>query len=205
MKIKNVLALATLAAVMLPLSVSAVPLPGAYNGFGNAPVGSDSVRGVSGGGSGSKSGSASFTPEIQSKVNAVGATLTASNISGSQPVGGNTVNVDPAAAQVAFDVISSPAGSDSPAVGGFVTALGGGDSAKQLAMSMQGLRGGDGTINSAVLSGAVNSYNNYLKSLTDSSQAIGKPGSQLNNIVQSFPAGQKAAQVVLGKLVEAAR
>ena len=83
--------------------------------------------------------------------------------------------------------------------------MGGGDSAKQLAMSMQGLRGGDGTINSAVLSGAVSSYNNYLRSLTDSSQAVGKPGSQLNSIVQSFPAGQKAAQVVLGKLVEAAR
>ncbi len=184
MKIKNVWAIASLVAILIPLAAIAQPVPG-----------------ISGG----KTSSASFAPEIQAKVNSVGATLTAANISGNQSVGGNTVNVDPAAAQVAFDVISSPSSSDSPAVAGFVTALGGGESAQQLAKSMQGLRGGDGTINSGVLSGAISSYNVYLKSLIDSSKATEKSTSELDKLVQSFPAGQRAAQVVLGKLVEATR
>jgi hypothetical protein len=207
MKIRNILSIASLTAALLPLpSVLAVPVPSVFDGLGNAPIGSDSVGGVSGSGARSSQGNAaSFAPEIQSKVNAVGASLTASSIGGSQTVGGNTVNVEPAVAQTAFDVISSSAGSDTPAVTGLVAALGGGEPAQQLARSMQGMRGGDGAINPTVLSGAVTSYNSYLKSLIDSGKVTEKSTSELNNVVQSFPAGQKAAQVVLGKLVEAAR
>jgi hypothetical protein len=209
MKIKNILSIATVATVMLPFSpVLAVPVPisSFYDSWGNAPFGSDSVGGVSGSGARASQGNAaSFAPEIQSKVNAVGASLTVASISGSQTVGGNIVNVEPAVAQTAFDVISSSAGSDTTAVTGLVAALGGGESAQQLARSMQGMRGGDGAINPTVLSGAVTSYNSYLKSLIDSGKVTEKSTSELNNVVQSFPAGQKAAQVVLGKLVEAAR
>jgi hypothetical protein len=207
MKIKNILAVASLAATILPLSPAlAVPLPSFIDRIGNAPQGSDNVGGVSGSGARTSPGSAaSFAPEIQSKVNAVGATLSATSLGGSQSVGGNTVNVEPEAAQVAFDVISSPAGADTPAVASLVAALGGGEPAQQLARSMQGLRGGDGAINPVVLTGAVSSYNSYLKTLIDTSKATEKPTTELNSVVQSFPAGQRAAQVVLGKLVEAAR
>jgi hypothetical protein len=207
MKIKHILSVASLATAILPLSpVLAIPLANSSDGLGNAPIGSDVVGGVSGSGARATKGrAASFAPEIQSKVNAVGATLTAASLSGSQAVGGNTVVVDPAAAQVAFDVISSPAGGDSPAVTAFVTALGGGESAQQLARSMQGLRGGDGSINSSVLSGAVSSYNSYLKTLIDKANVTERPTSDLDNLMQALPAGQKATQVVLGKLVEAAR
>jgi hypothetical protein len=207
MKIKNILSVACLATAFLPLSPTfAIPLPKAFDGFGNAPVGSDAVGGVTGSGARATKGSAaSFAPEIQSKVNAVGATFTAASLSGSQAVGGNTVAVDPAAAQVAFDVISSPAGGNSPAVAGLVTALGGGESAQQLALSMQGLRGGDGSINPSVLSSAVSSYNSYLKTLIDKANVTARPTSDLDNLIQAMPAGQKATQVVLGKLVEAAR
>lgn len=205
MKIKHILSVASLAAAIFPLSpVLAIPLANSSDGLGNAPIGSDVVGGVSGSGArATKGSSASFAPAIQSKVNAVGATLTAASLSGSQAVGGNTVNVDPAAADAAFGVISS--GGDTPATAAFVAALGGGTEAQQLAKSMQGLRGGDGSINPAVLSGAVSSYNTYLMSLISLSKATDKSTSELDGLVQSFPAGQKAAQVILGKLVEATR
>jgi hypothetical protein len=205
MKIKHILSVASLATAILPLSpVLAIPLANSIDGFGNAPIGSDVVGGVSGSGAKATKGNrASFAPEIQSKVNAVGATLTAASLSGSQAVGGNTVTVDPAAADAAFGVISSAG--DTPATAAFVAALGGGAEAEQLARSMQGLRGGDGSINSSVLSGAVSSYNTYLMSLISLSKATEKSTSELDGVVQSFPAGQKAAQVVLGKLVEATR
>ncbi|WP_310428945.1 hypothetical protein [Chamaesiphon sp. VAR_48_metabat_135_sub] len=207
MKIKNILSVAAIATALLPLApVYASPLPGICDALGNASISGDTA--IGGSGNITQSGAvrtASFAPAIQSKVNAVSANLTASSLSGSQSVGGNTVNVDPAVAQVAVDVIGSSAGSDNPAVKTFTAALGGGDAAQQLAKSMQGLKRGDGSIDAVVLTSAVSSYNNYLKYSIDSSQITKKPASELNSFVEGLPAGQKAAQVVLSKLTEAAR
>jgi hypothetical protein len=207
MKIRNILPLAGLALAFVPLAPAySAPLPGICDLLGNAPIGSDAVASVVS--TSSESGAtnnASFASEVQSKVNAVGATLTAASLSGSQSVGNSTVEVDAGAAQTAFEVISSAAGSDSPAVTALTTALGGGEVAQKLAQSMQGLRSANGEINPVVLTSAVTSYNNYVQYLIDSSQVTQKPSSELNNFVQGLPVGQKVAQVVLGKLSEATR
>lgn len=175
--------------------------------IGNPPYGSDPVGGVIGSGAnpnGSSSNPA-FENGIQLKVNAVGASLTATSISGSQSVGGNTIMVDSSAAETALVLINSSINSNPPERDLFVTALGGGATAQQLSQSMQGLRAGDGSIDSVVLSGAVTAYNNYMKSLIDSSQATQKPAAELDTVLQGLPPGQKVAQVILGKLLEVAR
>jgi hypothetical protein len=174
--------------------------------IGNPPYGSDPVNGVLGSGATSNTSTRStFANGSQGKVNALGASLTAASISGNQTVGGNSINVDPAAAETVFAVINSPANSNPSARDSLVTALGGGEAAQQLARSMQGIRSGDGSIDPTILTGAVNSYNSYIRSLIASSQAIQKSTSELDSFVQTLPPGQKAAQVVLGKLLEAAR
>jgi hypothetical protein len=207
MKMKNSWLFAGIAAAMLPLApADAAPISGICDVLGNAPIGADAVSNVAN--SGSESGVASvasFAPEVQSKVNAVGAALTATSLSGSQTIGGTTVEVDPGTAQAAFEAIGSSAGSDNPSVKVLATALGGSDAAQQLAKSMQGLRRSDGSIDPMVLTSAVNSYNSYVKYLIDSNQITQKPASELSGFVQSLPVGQKVAQVVLGKLTEATR
>jgi hypothetical protein len=207
MKIKNILSIAAIATALLPLAPAySLPISGICDVLGNAPISGDVVSTASA--NLAEAGAArtpGFAPEIQSKVNAAGANLTATSLSGSQTVGGNTVNVDPAVAQAAVETIGSAAGSDSPGVKTLTTALGGGDAGQQLAKSMQGLKRGDGSIDAVVLTSAVSSYNNYIKSSIDTSQVTQKPTSELNSFVEGLPAGQKAAQVVLGKLTEAAR
>lgn len=204
---RKIWSLAAIAAIVLPLApATAAPIAGICDVLGNAPIGSDAISSIAG--SGAESGAtnhASFAPEVQAKVNAVGAALTATSLSGSQTVGGTTVEVDPGTAQAAFEAIGSPVGADSPSVKILTAALGGSEAAQQLAHSMQGLRRADGSIDPVVLTNAVNSYNNYVKYLIDSNQITQKPTSELNSFVQSLPVGQKVAQVVLGKLTEAAR
>jgi hypothetical protein len=174
--------------------------------IGNPPYGVDPVNAVLGSGATPNTSTRpTFANGSQGKVNALSATLTAANISGSQTVGSNTVNVDPAAAEAAFAVINSPVDANLPARDSLVTALGGGEPAQQLARAMQGIRSGDGSIDPTLLTGAVNSYNSYIKSLIASSQATQKPASELDGFVQTLPPGQKAAQVILGKLLEATR
>jgi hypothetical protein len=206
MNMRNIWSLAAIAAIVLSLApASAAPISGICDVLGNAPIGSDAVSSVSGSGAeaGGVTNNASFAPEVQAKVNAVGAALTATSLSGSQTIGGTTVEVDPGTAQAAFEAISSSVSSDSPSVKVLATALGGSDTAQQLAKSMQGLRRGDGSIDPVVLTNAVGSYNNYVKYLIDSNQITQKPSSELNGFVQGLPVGQKVAQVVLGKLTEA--
>lgn len=204
---RKIWSLAAIAAIFLPLApATAAPISGICDVLGNAPIGSDAISSIAG--SGAESGvtnNASFAPEIQAKVNAVGAALTATSLSGSQTVGGTTVDVDPGTAQAAFEAIGSPVGADSPSVKVLTTALGGSEAAQQLANSMQGLRRADGAIDSVVLTNAVGAYNNYVKYLIDSNQITQKPTSELNSFVQNLPVGQKVAQVVLGKLTAAAR
>ena len=174
--------------------------------IGNPPYGSDPVNGVLGSGATPNTSTRpTFANGSQGKVNALSASLTAASISGSQTVGGNTVTVDPAAAETALTVINSPIDANLPAREALVVALGGGEPAQQLARSMQGMRSGDGSIDPILLTGAVNSYNSYVRSLIASSQATQKPASELDSLVQTLPPGQKAAQVILGKLVEATR
>jgi hypothetical protein len=174
--------------------------------IGNPPYGADPVNGVLGSGATPNTSTrAAFANGSQGKVNALSATLTPAGISGSQTVGGNTVTVDPAAAESAFAVINAPVNTNPPAREAFVVALGGGEPAQQLAQSMLGIRSGDGSIDPTLLTGAVNSYNSYIKSLIASSQATQKPASELDSFVQTLPPGQKAAQVILGKLLEATR
>ncbi len=207
MKITHVLSAAMLSTVLLPLTpVLAIPLPGVCDVLGNAPIGADTL--VSFEPRSSESGvaeTASFAPVIQAKVNEVGATFSATSLSGSQTVGNTTVEVDPNAAQVAFDVINSAAGGESPAVPSLAAALGGNDAAQQLAKSMQGLRRSNGAIDPVILTNAVSAYNNYLQDSIASSQITQKPISELDNFIKGLPAGQKVAQVILGKLTEAAR
>jgi hypothetical protein len=146
--------------------------------IGNPPYGADPVNGVIGSGATPNTSTrATFANGSQGKVNTLSASLTAASISGSQTVGGNPVNVDPAAAEAAFTVINSAVNSNPPARDNLVTALGGGEPAQQLARSMQGIRSGDGSIDPTLLTGAVNSYNSYVKSLIASSQATQKPAS----------------------------
>jgi hypothetical protein len=207
MKIKNILSLVAIATAILPLAPAhSAPIAGICDVLGNAPISGDVVSNGSGNiAESGVDGTPGFAPEIQSKVNAVGTNLTAASLSGSQVVGSNTINVDPAVAQAATETIASAAGSDNPAVKTLTDALGGGDAGQQLAKSMQGLKRGDGSIDAVVLTNAVSSYNNYLKYSIDSSQITQKPASELNSFVEGLPAGQKAAQVILGKLTEATR
>jgi hypothetical protein len=174
--------------------------------IGNPPYGSDPVNGVIGSGATPNTSTRpTFANGSQGKVNALSATLTAASISGSQTVGSNTITVDPATAETAFAVINSPVDANPPAREALVVALGGGEPAQQLARSMQGIRSGDGSIDPMLLTGAVNSYNSYIKSLIASSQVTQKPTSELDSFIQTLPPGQKAAQVILGKLLEATR
>jgi hypothetical protein len=208
MNMRKIWSLAAIAAIFLPLApATAAPISGICDVLGNAPIGSDAISSIAGSGAESSrfTNNATFAPEIQTKVNAVGAALTATSLSGSQTVGGTTVDVDPGTAQAAFETIGSPVGGDSPSVKVLTTALGGSEAAQQLANSMQGLRRADGAIDSVVLTNAVGAYNNYVKYLIDSNQITQKPTSELNSFVQNLPVGQKVAQVVLGKLTEAAR
>lgn len=205
---KKIWSLAAIAAIVLPLApAAAAPISGICDVLGNAPIGSDAVSSVAASGAESSDGidNAGFTPEVQAKLNAIGSTLTASSLSGSQTVGGTTVEVDPGTAQAALDAIGSPVGADNPSIKVLATALGGSDAAQQLAKSMQGLRRSDGSIDPVVLTSAVDSYNNYVKYLIDSNQITQKPTSELSGFLQSLPVGQKVAQVVLSKLTEAAR
>jgi hypothetical protein len=198
---KTLSVIATLCAIF-PVANSAQANPGLFDVGGNAALNSGPVSGILGSGTvpGIKN-SASFAPEIQSRVNSVGATLTAANISGSQSVGGNTVAVDPVVAQALLDLSASAPGSDTPALAAVVTALGGGDAAQTLAGSMRGLIGNNGTINPTVLTAAAGNYNTYVNSLVTSANVTEKPVSDLENVLQSMPAGQKAAQVLLTKLL----
>lgn len=206
MKIKN-FPLATAATVAIVLCANnAVQAQRFVDVIGNPPYGSDPVNGVIGSGATpNKSSNATFDNGVQGKINAVGANLTVASVSGSQPLGGSTIEVDAAAAETVLAVMNTPVGSSTPASNDLITALGGGDAAGQLARSIQGLRGSDGSINSMVLTEAVGSYNNYIKSLIDSSQATQKPASELDSFIQKLPPGQKATQVILGKLLEATR
>ncbi len=204
MKNQKILSIIATMAAILPLAnvAQAAPNAGLYDVGGNAPNNSGPVSGVVGSGTvpGVKN-SASFAPEIQSRVNSIGATLTASSISGSQSVGGNTVAVDPVVAQALLDLSASAPGSDTPALAAVVTALGGGDAAQTLAGSMRGLIGNNGTINPTVLTAAAGNYNTYVSSLVSKANVTEKPASDLESVVQSMPAGQKAAQVLLTKLL----
>jgi hypothetical protein len=204
MKNQKILSIVATMAALLPLAnvAQAAPNAGLYDVGGNAPNNSGPVSGVIGSGTvpGVKN-SASFAPEIQSKVNSVGAGLTAANISGSQSVGGNTVAVDPVVAQALLDLSASAPGSDTPALAAVVTALGGGDAAQALAGSMRGLIGNNGTINPTVLTAAAGNYNTYVSSLVSKANVTEKPVSDLESVLQSMPAGQKAAQVLLTKLL----
>jgi hypothetical protein len=162
--------------------------------IGNPPYGSDPVNGVIGSGATpNKSTGAAFSKEVQSKVNAVSATFDVARISGSQSVNGNTIEVDPNAATAVLAVINSPANSNLPDDSTLINALGRSDAAGRLARSLQGLRNQDGSIDPIILTKAVDSYNSYIRSLIDSRQTT------------PLPPGQKATQVVLGKLLEAAR
>jgi|GEM_PF-6247422 len=173
---------------------------------GNPPYGSDPVNGVIG--SGATPGyytKVTFADGVQDRIRAFSANLTAASISGTQAVGTNTIDVEPAVAETALAVINSPLNSNPPERDTLVIALGGGIPAQQLAQSMVGLRGGDGSIDPVILNGAVSAYNNYIKSLINIPQITQRPNSELDSYLRSLPPGQKAAQVLLGKLVAAAR
>ena len=174
--------------------------------IGNPPYGADPVNGAIG--SGATRGyynKTTFANGVGDRIKAVSANLTAASLSGTQTVGGNAIEVDPAVAEAAFAVINSPRNSNPPARDTLITALGGGIPAQQLAQSMLGLRGGDGSIDPIILNGAVSAYDTYIKSVINTSQATQKPSSELDSYLRSLPPGQKAAQAILGKLVEAAR
>ncbi len=174
--------------------------------IGNPPYGSEPVNGVIG--SGATPGyynKATFANGVQDRVRAVSANLTAASISGTQTIGANTIDVDPAAAEAALAVINSPLNSNPPARDTLVAALGGGIPAQQLAQSMVGMRGGDGSIDPVILNAAVSAYDNYIKSLINTAKVTQRPTSELDSYLRTLPPGQKAAQALLGKLVAAAR
>jgi hypothetical protein len=201
---KNFKTLSIIAALfaIFPVANSAQANPGLFDVGGNAALNSGPVSGILG--SGTVPGvrnSASFAPEIQSKVNSIGSTLTASSISGSQTVGDTTISVDPVVAQALLDLSASAPGSDTPVLAAVVTALGGGDAAQSLAGSMRGLIGNNGTINPTVLTTAAGNYNTYVSSLVTKANVTERPASDLDSVLQSMPAGQKAAQVLLTKLL----
>ena len=174
--------------------------------FGN--VGSEAVNGVVGSGANRPTATKTmpaFGDGIQAKVNAASAGLTVAGVSGTQTVLGQTVTVDAAVMQTAFDLISGPIGANTPAVAAFTQSLGGGSTAQNLATSMQGLRRGDGSIDPTIMTTTVNAYNTYVQTLATDNKAMSKPTSELDSYVQSLPPGQKVARVLLGKLLEAAK
>lgn len=205
MKIKLITAILTGVLVSPTLLLSA-PSVTAQVTYGN--VGSEPVSGVVGSGANRPTATktmAAFDNGVQAKVNAASAGLTVAGVSGTQTVLGQTVTVDAAVMQTAFDLINTPMGTSTPAVATFSQSLGNSSSAQNLAMAMQGLRQGDGSIDPTVMTNAVSAYNSYLQMLTTEAMATSKPASELDAYIQSLPPGQKAAQVLLGKLLEAAR
>jgi hypothetical protein len=175
--------------------------------FGN--VGSEPVGSVVGNASerrNSTEGFGSFDGSIQSKVNAASAGLTVASVSGTQTVLGQTIsNVDPATTQTAFDLINAPKDSNPPALAAFTQSLGGGSSAQTLATAMVGMRKGDGSIDATVLTNSVNAYNAYILTLATDPRASGTTAGDVDRYVQSLPPGQRVAQVLLGRLLEASR
>ena len=204
LKIKLLSAIVT-GALISPVLLSASTPASAQVRFGN--VGSEGVNSIVGSGSkrrGAGQSISSFDTNIQSKINSTSAGLTVASVSGTQTVLGQTVNVDSAAMQTAFDLINSPMGADTPARAAFAQSLGNSSSAQNLALSMQGMRKGDGTIDATVLTNSVNAYNAYIQTLASDPKAPTR-ASEIDTYVQSLPPGQKAAQVLLGKLLEAGR
>lgn len=207
MKIQN-LSLATISTIVAILVANNNPAQAQkfVDIIGNPPYGSDPVNGAIGSGATPGIGTKiTFADGVNDRVKAVSANLSAASISGTQSVGGNSIDVDPAAAETALAVINAPLNSNPSARDTLVTALGGGIPAQQLAQSMIGLRGGDGSIDPVILNGAVSAYDNYIKSLVSTSQVTQRSSSELDTYLRSLPPGQKAAQVLLGKLVAAAR
>jgi hypothetical protein len=259
LNIKLITAIVTSALLAPILSLMATPAT-AQILFGN--VGSEPVSGIVGSGSkrqGSTKTVSTFDPTIQSKINAASAGLTPAAVSGTQTVLGKTVITDPAVVQIAFDLINSPAGANTPAVAAFAQSLGNSPNAQNLATSMQGLRNSDGSIDASVMTNAVNAYNAYVQTLSVSSIPTSTPSSTPSTPSTSstppapsdpsvppstppaptdpsvppitppvpsgtpstssssptsgtntgdlsgLPPGQKVAQVLLGKLLEAAR
>lgn len=175
--------------------------------FGN--VGSEPVGSVVGSGSERRNTTerfGSFDGGIQSKVNAASSGLTVASVSGTQTVLGQTVsNVDPGVMQIAFDLINAPKDSNPPALTTFAQSLGGSGSAQNLATAMVGMRKGDGSIDATVLTNSVNAYNAYIQTLASDPRASSRTTTDVDSYVQSLPPGQKVAQVLLGKLLEASR
>jgi hypothetical protein len=240
LNIKLITAIVTSALLAPILSLMAMPA-NAQILFGN--VGSEPVSGIVGSGSkrqGSTKTVATFDPSVQSKINAASAGLTPAAVSGTQTVLGKTVTTDPAVVQTAFDLINSPIGANTPAVGAFAQSLGNSPNAQNLATSMQGLRNSDGSIDATVMTNAVNAYNAYVQTLSVSSIPTSTPitppapsdpsvppttppaptdpsvtptspptpsgtPSTSSSSGTSLPPGQQVAQVLLGKLLEAAR
>jgi hypothetical protein len=174
--------------------------------IGNPPYGSDPVNGVVGsGGTPGRTTKITFAEGVQNRINAASANLTAASISGTQTVAGNSIEVDPATATTALAVVNAPRNSNPPERDALVVALGGGVPAQQLAQSMVGLRSGDGSIDPVLLTGATSAYNNYIRSLVARSQTLQRSTSGADNYTLSLPPGQKAAQAILGRLLDAAR
>lgn len=194
MKTQNIsLSIGVLAALLSGAVAQAAPNTGLVDVGGVAATSSAPVSGVVGSGATrGQSTRSSFAPETQAKVDAVGASLSAASLEGT----------DPAAAQALIDVINSPAGSSPAALGTLLIALGGGSPAEALAGSLLGLRSGNGSIDAAVLSGAVTNYNSYLNALIAGGNVVGqKPVTELDSYIQSLPPGQKAVQMLLTKLL----
>lgn len=204
MKITKVAAIIT-SILLSPLLLSAPPATAQIT-FGN--VGSEPVSGVVGSGSNHPTAAKTvpaFDNGIQAKVDAASSGLTVAGVSGTQTVLGQTITVDPAVMQTAFDLISTPVGSSSPSVAAFAQSLGNSSSAQNLALAMQGLRRGDGSIDPTVMTNAVGAYNAYVQALATDAKVTSKPTSELDSYVQSLPPGQKVARVLLGKLLESAK
>ena len=172
-------------------------------------VGSEPVGSIVGSGSKRRNTTelfGSFDGGVQSKVNAASAGLTVASVSGTQTVLGQTVNnIDSATMQTAFDLINSPKDSNPPALVAFTQSLGGSSSAQNLAVAMVGMRKSDGSIDATVLTNSVNAYNVYVQTLASDPKATSKTASDVESYIQSLPSGQKVAQVLLGKLLEASR
>jgi hypothetical protein len=156
----------------------------------NAQVGNGSDNGNTfnsitntGGGGVVGGGEPSYASANQSAVNQLSQSLTA-----------NTVG-DAAT----FDVINGAA--PAPLVASLlptgVAADGAtGKAATTLATTVQGMRSGNGNINATKLNASVGAYNEYVKAL------VGELGPE--KALASAPAGQKALQMVLGQLIQAA-
>jgi hypothetical protein len=102
-------------------------------------------------------------------------------------------------------LINAPKDSNPAALAAFTQSLGGGSSAQNLATAMVGMRKGDGAIDATVLTNSVNAYNAYILTLATDPRASGTTASDVDRYVQSLPPGQRVAQVLLGRLLEASR